>query len=109
MLHPDRTPLAWETYDPTWLVDAARREAPLDPWIADALAACTHVAIVCPARLVFVDPASATEPDGDWRFRYNLELRTDAAGDLVLDILEGPRIGAVEFLDRLADCPDHYG
>lgn len=109
MLHRDALTLDWEPYDPTWLVEAARREAPLDPWIAEAFSACTSAASVCPAQLVFVDPSTAQDPDGDWKFRYNLELRTDDAGDLVLDVLEGPRIGAVEFLDRLADCPNHYG
>jgi hypothetical protein len=109
MQHRETATLSWEPYDPAWLVAAATREAPLDPWIAEALAACTRAAVVCPAQLVFVDPATASDPDGAWKFRYNLELRTDDAGDLVLDILEGPRIGAVEFLDRLAECPDHYG
>jgi hypothetical protein len=110
MLHLDATSdLDWQPYDPAWLVEAARQQAPLDPWIADALAACTRAAVVCPAQLVFVDPATANEPDGAWKFRYNLELKTDDAGDLVLDILEGPRIGGVEFLDRLAECPEHYG
>jgi hypothetical protein len=92
-----------------WLVEAARREAPLDPWIAEAFERCTAAAAVCPAQLVFVDPATADEPAGAWRFRYNLELWTEDAGDLVLDILDGPRIGAIEFLDRLGECPEHYG
>ncbi len=97
--------LEWRAYDPQWLVELARNQRPLDDtWLPAALAACTRAAEACPAQVLFVDPSGP-----EWRYRHDLALESDEHGPLVLAVLEGPRIGALEFVNRIGACPDHYG
>ena len=49
----------------------------------------------------FVNPTNPDEPESEWQVQTNFELQHPTEGDLVLDILEGNRVGGVEFLARL--------
>ena len=53
------------------------------------------------AYIHFVNPTNPDEPESEWQVQTNFELRHPTEGDLVLDILEGNRIGGVEFLAKL--------
>lgn len=64
--------------------------------MARAVAACTRVCVESEAMIHFVDPHGAA-----WDFERNLFLESESHGELVLDVLEGHRIGGVEFLSRL--------
>jgi hypothetical protein len=102
--HVPPQPLDWQPYDPSWLVELARDTQPLEPWLPDALAGCVSYAEGCPARIYFVDPEGP-----DWRPKHEIALEPFDADDVVIAVLEGNRIGSVEFLDRLHECETHFG
>ncbi len=93
--------MEWKPYDPTWLVEWVRAHRPDLPWLADALARCTRAASGGRAYLYFVDPADANQPGAEWQLEQSLTLERTPRGTLVLDILEGRRVGGIEFLARL--------
>lgn len=86
----------WEAYDPSWLVRVAEAQQGGEPWLADALAACTRARVESEAMIHFLDPHGPA-----WDFDTNIILESESHGDLVLDVLKGQRIGGVEFLSRL--------
>jgi hypothetical protein len=90
-----------QPFDPRELIDAARREYPEQPWIAEALSHCTEAFSVSRWMVHFVDPAKPNEPGSAWQFRENVTLESPADGDIVLDILKDGRVGAIEYLGRL--------
>jgi hypothetical protein len=92
----------WKPYDPTWLVELAKAQLPEEPWLPAALAACTSASQESAAYIHFVDPAHPSEPDSEWQVQTNLTLQHPTEGDLVLDVLEGNRVGGVEFLAKLS-------
>jgi hypothetical protein len=93
--------MEWETYNPTWLVDLARSQLPDQPWLAEALANCKACHWESPAYVHFVDPDRPNIPGSAWQFRENILLEHPTEGTLVLDVLQGGRIGGIEFLSRL--------
>ncbi len=93
--------MKWEKYDPTWLVDHAKEQHPDKPWLAKALSKCARCSIESKAYIHFVDPKNANSPGAEWQFEKNIFLNSPREGELVLDILEGYRVGGVEFLLRL--------
>jgi hypothetical protein len=93
--------MSWKPYDPTWLVRLARESRPQEPWLAEALARCTRALEESRAYLRFVDAADPGQPDAEWQFERNIVLEDPSEGTLVLDVLRGERVGAVEFLRRL--------
>jgi hypothetical protein len=52
--------LRWQPYDPSWLVTLARTQHRHEPWLADALARCTHDTWSSRAQLYFVRPDHPT-------------------------------------------------
>jgi hypothetical protein len=93
--------MEWKPYDPGWLVALARESRPDEPWLAEALSQCTRAAQDSAAYIYFVDPAPPEDPGSQWRFEKNVTLEHPKEGSLVLDVLQGARIGGVEFLKRL--------
>ena len=93
--------MEWKSYDPTWLVELARESLPEEPWLAEALARCTHAAQERRAYIYFADPSHPDEPGSEWQFHENIVLEHPKEGDLVVDVLRGQRIGGVEFLQRI--------
>lgn len=91
----------WKAYDPAWLVDWVRANRADLGWVADALARCTRATEGGRAYLYFVDPADANQPGAEWQLAENVMLEHPREGTLVLDVLEGRRIGGIEFLGRL--------
>lgn len=87
----------WKPYDPAWLVEWARDNRPDLPWLPEALARCTRVREESRAYHHFADP----DDPAVWRFESSIQLSHPTEGNLVLDVLEGPRIGGIEFLARL--------
>lgn len=81
-----------EPFDPAPFVALARAQHPDRPWVAEALARCTAGRRESRAYVYFVEPDSP-----DWVFRENVVLES-RDGDVVVDILEGPRVGGVEYL-----------
>jgi hypothetical protein len=92
----------WQPYDPTWLVELAKAQLPEETWLPAALAACTSASQESPAYIHFVNPADPDAPGSEWEVQTDLTLRHPTEGDLVLDVLDGNKIGGVEFLAKLA-------
>lgn len=91
----------WEPYDPNWLVALARDQHPTETWLPIALTACTRCRRESKAYVTFVDSRNANEPGADWQFLTNLTMESPEEGFIVLDILEGNRVGGVEFVDKI--------
>jgi len=91
----------WEPYDPTWLVELAREQAPEYPWLPSALSTCTRRRWRGQAYMAFVNSDRPNEPDSEWQFVENVVLEHSSQGELVLDILTERRVGGVEFLSRI--------
>ena len=91
----------WKSYDPTWLVELAKEQLPDEKWLPAALAACTMAMQESDAYIHFVKGEDSDEPASEWEVQTDFNLKHPTKGDLVLDVLEGNRIGGVEFLDKL--------
>ena len=96
--------MEWKPYDPSWLVVIAKRERAKEIWLIEALARCIRAWVECKSYIYFVDATNPNQPGSEWQFKKNILLDN---GRLVLDVLEGGRIGGVEFLDRLCKDQEH--
>jgi hypothetical protein len=92
----------WKPYDPAWLVDLAKEQFPEETWLPAALAACTMARQESAAYIHFVGRDDSDEPVSEWESQTDLTLKHPTEGELVLDVLEGNRIGGVEFLAKLS-------
>lgn len=92
----------WKPYDPAWLVELAKAQHPEEAWLPAALAACTMARQESAAYIHFVNKADPDEPSSEWQEQMDITLKHPTEGELVLDILEGNRIGGVEFLAKLS-------
>ena len=91
----------WKSYDPTWLVELAKEQLPEETWLPAALAACTMARQESAAYIHFVTRADPEEPGSEWQVQTDFTLKHPTEGELVLDILEGNRVGGVEFVAKL--------
>lgn len=92
----------WKPYDPAWLVELAKEQHPEEAWLPAALAACTMARQESAAYIHFVSASDPDELRSEWEAQTDIILKHPTEGDLVLDILEGNRIGGVEFLAKLS-------
>jgi len=91
-----------EPYDPTWLVELARRQHADRPELAAALARCTRCVWESAGYVYFVEPPrTPNTPGSPWQFQENVLLEDEAEGTIVLDVLQSGEIGGAEFLSRL--------
>ena len=83
------------TYDPTWLVDLAKKEYTEEEWLHEALEKCTKKISVDddPAMIYFVHP---TMPSQGWEYKESISLGTN--GSIVIDILKDGRVGSIELV-----------
>lgn len=82
--------MEWKEYDPSWLVSLAEQQLPTEPWLQDALRACVKAAHDG-TIVYFVDRMEG-------KFKQNITLFSSERGDVVLDLLQDGRIGALEIL-----------
>ncbi len=92
-----------EPYNPDWLVALATHQHADKPWLADAFRCCKTVVKQTRFVIHFVDPTDANKPAAEWQFDASLWLKDPVEGNLVIDVLKGMQVGAVEFYDRLFD------
>jgi len=93
--------MRWQAYDPLWLVRLATAQHPDEPWLAEALSACTACRREGDKYVRFVDATGANRPGAAWQYEASVWLVDPDKGNLLLDVLSGRRIGGVEFYDRL--------
>jgi len=84
--------MEFSSYDPAWLVEAAKKQHPAEGWLHEALAKCTR-AIGEEPVIYFVDPKSP-----DWHVARDYRINDTPRGDVEIDVLKDGRIGGIEFL-----------
>ncbi len=99
---PNERKMRFKPFDPTWLVELAKRERPDLPWLSESLARCSQ----CHWKrsriyVYFVDPESANQPGADWQYHETVSLAHPKFGCIMLDVLQDNKVGGVEFYDRL--------
>lgn len=87
--------MAFAPYDPSWLVELALQQYPEEPWLHDALRACTQS-----------EPVSEFPDDGiyfidrmEGEFWQNVILVCPVRGKIVLDILTDRRVGGLSTIE----------
>jgi hypothetical protein len=93
-----RRQFIWGSYDPSWLVELARKQHSEKSWLLDTLAKCTHASrkstgLEGTYMTCFIDPLSAT-----WDFKSNLRLNEWSEGEIILDIMKDGSVGAAEII-----------
>jgi hypothetical protein len=86
--------MAFQSYDPTWLVELAKAQFPNETWLHAALAACIRAEPIDPDReegLYFIDRMEG-------KFWQNVILVSHTRGKIVLDILKDKRVGGMSFI-----------
>ncbi|HEX9758536.1 MAG TPA: hypothetical protein VGB26_12195 [Nitrospiria bacterium] len=94
-----REELECEPYDPTWLVELAKKQLRDEPWIAEALKKCTWC-FKSKNHIYFINPENPNEPGSAFQHEKCISLISPTEGWLLLDILEGNHVGAVEFAEK---------
>ncbi len=89
-----------EKYDPSWLVELAKKEYPEDSWLYEALRQCNIKLLISddPAMIYFVDPKNSNQPGSKWIHDECIELESYEKGSIIIDILKNRKIGAVELI-----------
>jgi hypothetical protein len=80
-------------YDPTWLVEAAKKQVPDEREIIESLKRSTTIIGFCPCgcgKSYFIDPRSKA-----WDFDRSITLQADGKS-AVLDIMKDGRVESVE-------------
>ena len=93
--------MKWEKYDPTWIIQFVKEHRQEESWLVEALSECTQCLRESKAYLYFVDPGSPSHSNPAWQFKRNILLEHPREGTLILDILQGNKVGGIEFLARL--------
>lgn len=98
-------------FDPSWMIDVIKQSAVGDSYLqkhpevikflVDNLPKCqVHNVRLNPdydsnVNFYFVDPTNPNQPGSAWKFKDNVTIYGSAA-DLIIDILDGDRLGSVE-------------
>jgi hypothetical protein len=90
-----------QPYNPDWLVALATDQHSDKPWLADAFGHRNAIVKRTEYIIHFVDPTDANKAGAEWQFDMNLWLKDPNEG-IVIDVLKGGRVGAIEFYDRLS-------
>lgn len=90
-----------EAYDPTWLVELAKKQRPELVWFHEALVKCTQVVEKQPAYIRFINADNPNAPGSEWQYSYSVELNCPENGFLVVDVMKDRRVGGVEFVDKI--------
>lgn len=85
-----------ESFDPTWLVELARKQRPKGDWLPDALSACTRVWGESRAYFYFHDPGTTQKVMGEI-----IALEHPKRGTIVIDVTEDQNVIGVELVYRL--------
>ena len=91
----------WEAYNPQWLVDLAKEQIQDKPEIILALSNCIKARRKSKAYIYFVSGDNPNQPNSEWQFEENIMLEDKKIGTIVLDVLKGNKIGAIELLKYL--------
>jgi hypothetical protein len=83
------------------LAEDAQVQVPELPWLPAALSNCGPGRWESCAYVRYVSPVNSSQPDSQWHFETNVVIDHSVLGMVVIDILQGNRIGGIEFIDRI--------
>ncbi|MEJ7808525.1 MAG: hypothetical protein WKG03_21710 [Telluria sp.] len=92
-----------EGFDPRMLIEDARAQAPMFPWLPAALDRCAAGEWESRAYVRYVSSVAPNQPGSDWQFEKNIVIDHNELGTVVIDVLRGDLIGGIELVDRV-DC-----
>jgi hypothetical protein len=95
------TPDLSEGFYPTMLLEAVKAQAPEFPWLPEALEDCGPGEWESRAYVGYISRRQPNRPGSEWQFQTNVVLSHESLGMVVLDILEGDRLGGIEFVDKI--------
>lgn len=81
-------------YDPTWLVELAKKQIPDKLKIIESLKLCTTIIGFCNCGCgdpYFIDPKSK-----EWEFDTDETLEREDGVDIILNVMRDKRVGAIE-------------
>ena len=90
-----------EGFGPRMLIEAARHQATEFPWLPAALSKCGEGEWESRAYVRYVPCHQPNQPGSEWQFETNVVLHLPELGMVVLDVLQGQRIGGIELVDRI--------
>jgi RNA polymerase II subunit A small phosphatase-like protein len=90
-------------FEPRMLIEDALAQAPEFAWLPAALAHCGPGEWKSRAYVHYVSSVDPNQPGSDWQFKNSVVIDHRIFGEVVIDILQGDRIGGVEFIDRIGD------
>ncbi len=88
--------MEWKSYDAKWLAELVKKYYPDRPKLREDLLNIKNYAEESRAYYYFVDPSSKNSTE--WQFKENLIVKDEKLGDIILDILQGDKVGGIEFL-----------
>lgn len=88
-------------FDPQMLIDEARATAPQFPWLPVALSNCGAGEWESRAYVRYVSAVAPNRPESECEFIASVTIQHRLLGMVVIDILQGNRIGGIEFVERL--------
>lgn len=88
-------------FDTQMLIEDARATAPEFSWLPAALTNCGVGKWESRAYVRYISAINPNQPESEWQFRTSVTLHHRSLGMVVIDILQGDRIGGIEFLDWL--------
>lgn len=80
-------------FEPHMLIEAAMEQAPAYPWLSEALRTCSPARCSKPGYIRYVSMFS--------RGGECIVIEHETWGTVVIDTVEGYRIGSIELVDRL--------
>lgn len=84
------------------LVDDARSQVPQFQWLPGALANCPAGKWESQAYIRYIPAVYPNQPGSPWQFQMNIVINHGVFGMVVIDVLQGNRIGGIELVDRLS-------
>lgn len=88
-------------FAPCMLIEAVKEQAPEYPWLPEALAECGAGQWESPAYVGYVSRRNPNQPGSEWQFEANVVLNHQTLGMVVIDVLQGSRLGGIEFVDKI--------
>lgn len=88
-------------FTPSMLIEAVKEQALDYPWLPEALAKCGAGQWESPAYVGYVSRRNPNQPGSEWQFEANVVLNHQTLGMVVIDVLQGSRLGGIEFVDKI--------
>ena len=87
--------MEWQSYEPNWLIELAKKQKPEIVWLPEALSKCTKCKRESDAYICFSSTKGPNNVD-----MFCIELNHPVKGLIILDVNKGKRLGKVFIEDK---------